>query len=134
MIKSLLPIAIPTAVVTVVCAVVAAFFAGGAGAVGAALGGLVVVLFLGSTPVILEPLVAASPQLSLGVAVAFFGTKTVAATIALLLLFDVGGIAGSVDAASFGLTAALVSVVWTVLQIVAYRNHRVPTYDLGDKA
>lgn len=132
--KSLLPIAIPTAVVTAVCAVVAALLAGGAGALGAVLGGLVVVLFLGSTPVVLEPLVAASPQLSLGVAVAFFGTKTVAATLALLLLFDVGGIADSVDAASFGLTAALVSVVWTVLQIVAYRNHRVPTYDLGDQA
>ena len=131
--SALLSIVVPTAIVTAMCALIAAFLAGGAGAIGALLGGLVVVLFLGSTPVVLEPLVAASPQLSLGVAVAFFGTKTVAATIALLLLFDVGGVADHVDAASFGLTAALVSVVWTLLQIVAYRKHRVPTYDLGNR-
>ena len=129
--RSLLPIVVPTAIATALCAVVAAFVVGGTGVAGALLGGLVVVLFLGSTPVVLEPLVAANPQLSLGVAVAFFGTKTAAAAIALLLLFDVGGVADHVDAGAFGLTAAAVSVVWTVLQIVAYRKHREPTYDLG---
>ena len=46
----------------------------------------------------------ANPQLSLGVAVAFFGTKAAAAVIALLLLFDVGRNGRHIDSASFGIT------------------------------
>ncbi len=130
--KTLAPIVLPITVLTAVCAGVAAFIAGGPGALGAALGGLVVVLFLGSTPVVLEPIVKANPQLSLGVAVAFFGTKAAAAVIALLLLFDVGGIARHIDSASFGISAAIVSMAWTLLQVQAFRTRRVPTYDLGE--
>ncbi len=101
--------------------------------VGATLGGLVVILFLGSTPVVLSPLVKASAMLSLPVALGFFATKAVAMLMVLVLLFDVGGVAGHVDSGWFGITAIVASLGWTLLQIRAFKRERVPTYDLPDK-
>lgn len=101
-------------------------------ALGVVLGVVVVVLFLGSTPAVLGPLVKASPQLSPATALIFFGTKTVAAIIALLLLFDVGGVGEHVDPTAFGLAAAATSIVWTTVLLLRFRNDRTPTYDLGD--
>jgi ATP synthase protein I len=92
----------------------------------------VVIVFLGSTPVVLTPLVRRSAAMSLPVALTFLGVKSVAALIVLALLFDVGGLADHVDFMAFGIAAIAASLTWTVLQIVAFRNERVPTYDLGN--
>jgi ATP synthase protein I len=123
-------IALPVLAVTAIVAVVFAVTDGLAGVLGAALGGVVVILFLGSTPVVLTPLVKASAALSLPVALTFLATKSVAVLVVLVLLFDVGGAGDHVDSTAFGVAAIAASLTWTLLQVVAYRNERVPTYDL----
>ncbi|MCX6406723.1 MAG: hypothetical protein NTV28_07380 [Propionibacteriales bacterium] len=105
---------------------------GTAGLLGALLAGLVVAVFLGSTPVVLNPVARSSPVLSLPAAVLFFLVKAFAAMAVLFLLFDVGGVAEHVDRRTFGLAAVLSSLVWTVLATWSFRRRRVPTYDLGD--
>jgi len=94
---------------------------------------VVVIVFLGSTPVVLTPLVRRSAAMSLPVALTFLGVKSVAALVVLALLFDVGGLADRIDFMAFGITAIAASLSWTILQLVAFRNERVPTYDLGNK-
>lgn len=130
--KALRPVLLPVLALTAVCALVAGIVTGGDGVLGAALGGLVVILFLGSTPVVLSPLVKASATLSLPVALGFFTTKAIAMLVVLLLLFDVGGLATHVDPAWFGIAAIVASLGWTLLQIRAFKRERVPTYDLGN--
>jgi ATP synthase protein I len=132
MMKSATRVLLPVMAVTAVVTVVFGFVSGSDGVAGALLGGVVVILFLGSTPVILTPLVKKSAALSLPVALTFLGTKSVAVLVVLALLFDVGGAAEHVDSRAFGLAAIAASLAWTLLQIVAYRNERVPTYDLTD--
>ncbi|MCW2832000.1 MAG: hypothetical protein JWP31_2692 [Aeromicrobium sp.] len=130
--KSLRLVLLPVLAVAVVCVIAASFAAGGDGTLGAALGGLVVILFLGSTPLVLTPMVKAGPMLSLPVAVGFLATKSVAMLIVLVLLFDVGGAADHVDSTWFGITAIATALTWTLLQILTFRSQRVPTYDLND--
>jgi len=126
-------ILLPVVAVTAVVAIVLGVLEGVDGVAGAALGGGIVILFLGSTPVILTPLVRRSVALSLPVALGFLATKSIAVLIVLALLFDVGGVAENVDSRAFGIAAIAASLVWTILQVVAYRNERVPTYDLSNK-
>jgi len=131
--KQALKIALPVLLVTMVVVIVFGITDGTDGVLGALLGGVVVILFLGSTPVILTPLVKASAMLSLPVALTFLATKSIAVLVVLVLLFDVGGAADSVDSTAFGVAAIAASLTWTLLQVVAYRNERVPTYDLTAK-
>lgn len=100
---------------------------------GIVLGVVVVVLFLGSTPMFLSRLVGASPEMSMATAIIFFGTKAVAATVVLLLLFDVGGLADHVSPPAFGLAAVATSMVWTTAALIRFRKDRTPLYDLDDK-
>lgn len=130
--RALRPVLLPCLSLTAACAIAGGIVDGAEGVVGAVLGGLVVILFLGSTPVVLSPLVKASATLSLPVALGFFSTKAVAMLVVLLLLFDVGGMAGRVDTTWFGISAIACSALWTLLQIRAFKRERVPTYDLGD--
>jgi ATP synthase protein I len=130
--RSLRPVALPVAAVTAVVTVVFGVLDGLDGVLGALIGGLAVMAFLGSTPLVLTPLVRKSAAMSLPVALAFLAVKSVAALVVLVLLFDVGGVADRVDSRAFGVAAIAASLAWTVLQVVAYRNQRVPTYDLHD--
>ncbi|MET0821887.1 MAG: hypothetical protein ABWY58_13050 [Aeromicrobium sp.] len=124
---------LPVVAVTAVAAAGFGVARGLDGVLGALLGGAVVVVFLGSTPVVLTPLVRRSAAMSLPVALTFLGVKSVAALVVLALLFDVGGLADRIDFMAFGITAIAASLSWTILQLVAFRNERVPTYDLGNK-
>ncbi|MET1131904.1 MAG: hypothetical protein ABWX60_00615, partial [Aeromicrobium sp.] len=103
---------LPVVGVTVVAAVAFGLAQGPDGVYGALLGGAVVILFLGSTPVILTPLVRRSAALSLPVALTFLGVKSVAALIVLALLFDIGGLADRIDFFAFGITAIVASLSW----------------------
>nr|MCW2728553.1 hypothetical protein [Aeromicrobium sp.] len=87
MMKSATRVLLPVMAVTAVVTVVFGFVSGSDGVAGALLGGVVVILFLGSTPVILTPLVKKSAALSLPVALTFLGTKSVAVLVVLALLF-----------------------------------------------
>jgi ATP synthase protein I len=128
--RSFQRVVLPVLAATLVAALVFGIGRGVDGVLGAVLGGIVVILFLGSTPVILTPLVRASAALSLPVALGFLATKSVAVLVVLALLFDLGGAADHIDPTAFGVAAIAASIVWTALQIVAFRNERVPTYDL----
>ncbi len=88
---------VASAVVTVIGAVVAAVMTGVDGALGALAGGVVVVAFLGSTPLLLKPVVRASTTFSPVAALGFFTVKAVAVVALLVLLFDVGGVSDHVD-------------------------------------
>ncbi|MGJ9414205.1 hypothetical protein ACHAAC_15990 [Aeromicrobium sp. CF4.19] len=125
-------VVLPVCVVTAVCAVVAGLGVGGEGALGAVLGGLLVVLFLASSPWMLGPVARKSPALSLPFALALFGTKIIAAIVALYVLVDPDGAGRFVDSRSLGATAIVASVTCTTLQIRAFRRSRIPTYDLGN--
>ena len=121
---------VTSVVVTVIGAVVAAVLAGMDGALGALAGGVVVVAFLGSTPLLLKPVVRASTTFSPVAALGFFTVKAVAVVVLLVLLFDVGGVSDHVDRTSLGVTAMAVSLAWTAAQTLAFRRNRTPTYDL----
>lgn len=116
--------------VTLVGVLVAGVIVGLDGAIGAAIGGAVVAAFLGSTPVLLTPVVQASTVLAPVAALGFFTVKAAVVVALLALLFDVGGAADHVDRASLGLTAMAVSLTWTAAHTVAFRRDRTPTYDL----
>ncbi len=120
--------------VVVACAVVAGLVAGVPGVLGALLAGVVVVAFLGSTPLVMGPLARTSPVLSLPTAVLFFLVKAFCAMAVLLLLFDVGGVADHVDRQAFGLSAVVDSLAWTTLALQRFRERRVLAYDLRDTA
>lgn len=120
------------AATVVVGSVVALAVEGTPGLLGGLLGGLVVAVFLGSTPVVMNPVARTSPVLSLPAAVLFFLVKAFVAMAVLVLLLDVGGVAQHVDRRSLGLVAVACSLVWTALAARAFRRRRVPTYDLGD--
>ena len=121
---------ITSVVVTTIGAVVATVMSGMDGALGALAGGVVVVAFLGSTPLLLKPVVRASTTFSPVAALGFFTVKAAAVVALLVLLFDVGGASDHVDRTSLGLTAMAVSFTWTAAQTVAFRRDRTPTYDL----
>ncbi|MCW2771330.1 MAG: hypothetical protein JWR27_2763 [Aeromicrobium sp.] len=131
--KSLRHVLVPVLGVAGVCVVVFGVLEGVDGVLGALLGSVVVILFLGSTPLVLTPVVKASAALSLPVALGFLATKSLAVLIVLVLLFDVGGAADHIDSTAFGLTAIVAALTWTLLQVLAFRKERVPTYDLRDK-
>jgi len=99
---------------------------------GIVLGVVIVVLFLGSTPLFLRPLISASTAFSPLTALVFFAVKAIAAAVVLALLFDVGGLADHVDLTAFGISAAVTSLVWTGWQLQRFRKDRTPTYDLGE--
>ena len=120
--------------VVVACAVVAGLVAGVPGVLGALLAGVVVVAFLGSTPLVMGPVARTSPVLSLPTAVLFFLVKAFCAMAVLLLLFDVGGVADHVDRQAFGLSAVVDSLAWTTLALQRFRERRVLAYDLRDTA
>jgi hypothetical protein len=123
---------LPYALAAVACVVVGLLARGLPGLLGALLAVLVVAAFLGSTPVVMNPVARTSPVLALPAAVLFFLVKAFAAMAVLFLLFDVGGVAEQVDRRTFGLAAVAASLTWTALQLRAFRRRRVPTYDLDD--
>jgi ATP synthase protein I len=121
---------VTSVVVTIIGAVVATIVTGLDGTLGALVGGAVVVAFLGSTPLLLKPVVRASTTFSPVAALGFFTVKAAAVVALLVLLFDVGGASDHVDRSSLGLTAMAVSLTWTAAQTLAFRHDRTPTYDL----
>lgn len=119
--------------VTLVGVVTASVVQGLDGALGALVGGLVVVAFLGSTPVLLTPAVKASAAFSPATALGFFTIKTAAVLVLLGVLFDVGGAAQHVSPRALGLTALAVSLAWTAAQVRTFRKDRTAIYDLSNK-
>lgn len=125
-------VVLPILAVTAICVVVAAFLGGGDSAVGALVGGLLVAVFLSSNTSILETTTKANPQMALLVALTLFTGKVAIMMVLLAVFLNSDTIADHVNAQALGLTLLATSLVSTTLQIVAYRNRRLPTYDLGN--
>lgn len=120
----------PTTVVVAATAVAGAATHGTVGGLGALLGGLVTLLFLGSTPGLLGPVARRAPVAALPVALGFFVLKAFAAFVALTLLVGPDGLRDRVDPVWFAAGVGLTSLTWVVLHLRALRRDRTPTYDL----
>ncbi|NRQ50068.1 hypothetical protein [Aeromicrobium stalagmiti] len=126
-------VVLPVLTVTVVAVVVAALVGGADSAVGALVGGLLVAVFLSSNTSVLETTTKANPQLALLVALTLFTGKVAVMLVLLAVFTSSDQVADHIDSKSLGLTLLAASLLSTVLQVVAYRNQRVPTYDLSNK-
>lgn len=133
-VSTLRPVVLPVLVLTAAGAIVCGVSAGGEGALGAAVGGLVVCLFFASSPAALGPVTKVSPQLSLVVAMVFFLTKVVALVALFTVLLDRDGVGAHLDRRSLGGTVIVTTLAWTFLQVWAARRVRLPLYDLGDRS
>ncbi|GHH53702.1 hypothetical protein [Streptomyces candidus] len=110
-VRSLLQTAVPTAALGVVAAVVGGVVVGGKGAVGAAVGVLVVILFMGLGQLALQYVAKAMPQLFSGMGLVVYSVQLV-----LLLLF----IMAFRNTTLFHLQAFAISLVAaTIMWIVA---------------
>lgn len=115
-----------------VCSVVAAVVAGGAGLLGALVGGAIVLLFFAATPAVLGPVAKATPALSLLFAMIFFFTKVVALLALFVVLRRSSGESGAIDAESVSVTVIVTTLAWLVLRVVDASRERLPVYDVPD--
>jgi len=123
-------VALPCLVVIVVVTVVAAILEGRDGLFGAALGGVLALVFLASSPGLLDPLAKKNPTAALPIALGFFTVKAVAAIVVLAVLLDEDGIGQHLHRASVAVAMVLTALTWIVLHLVTVRRSRTPIYDL----
>ena len=118
--------------VTAACAGAGALVGGADAALGAALGGLVAIVFFASTTVVLGPMTRLAPRLSMLVALMFFATKMVGLLALLVVLLDPDVLGAHVDRAWLGGAVLAVALTVTVGRVVAHRRDRQPLYDLRE--
>lgn len=122
---------LPTALVVPVGVVVGALVAGGRGALGAGLGGLVALAFLAVGLLVMLRLAAATDALRfLASAMAVFLGQLVFLLVVILALQD----ATWLDGTAFGLAALAAALVWQVGQVVAFMRTRRLVFDAGTAA
>jgi ATP synthase protein I len=124
---------LPALAVVAVCVVVAWVSVGGEGALGAALGGVLVCGLFLANPVALGPVTKVMPQASIGVALLFFGTKVLLVLALLTALLDPDGFGASVDAHAVVLTVIAMTIAWMVLLVRDHARARMLIYDLPDE-
>jgi ATP synthase protein I len=123
-------VALPCLVVIVLVTVVAAVLEGRDGLFGAALGGILALAFLASSPGLLDPLAKKNPTAALPIALGFFTVKAVAAIVVLAVLLDEGGVGQYLHRASVAVAMVLTALTWIVLHLMTVRRSRTPIYDL----
>ncbi len=117
---------------TVVCVAAAALLVGVEGLWGALIGGVIVMVFLGSTPAVLGPVAKATPTLSLLFAMIFFVTKVVALLALFVVLRRSAGDSGAIDPESVSAAAVGTTLVWVVARVIDTMRDRIPVYDVTD--
>ncbi len=126
-------VAVLAVAVTVALAVaVAAIGFGAEAARGAVVGGLVGAAFAAAGPWIIEPLVRDNPGAALPAALVLFLGKGMIVVAVLLLLARWESAQDWLSVRAVALTMLAVVLVALNLQLLDFRNRRVPTYDLGD--
>ncbi|MEV7397044.1 hypothetical protein [Aeromicrobium sp. NPDC092404] len=129
------PARVAAVVVVVSVAIAVAVAAIGFGAEagrGAAVGGLVGAVFVATGPWILEPLIRSNPSAALPAAMVLFIGKGMVVVAVLLLLARSDSAQDWLSVRAVALSMLAVVLVALNLQLVDFRNRRVPTYDLGD--
>jgi ATP synthase protein I len=120
-VRTLLYTAVPTAVVGAVAVAISAGVAGGKGALGAAVGTLVVILFMGIGMVVLQRTAKSLPQLFQAMGLMLY-------TAQLLLLFIFMAVFKDTTLFNpkvFAITIVAVTVVWVSAQARAYLKAKI---------
>lgn len=123
-------VVLPCLVVVAVIAVVAAFVGGREAFLGALVGGVLVLAFLGSSPGLLDPLAKKNPMASLPIALGFFAVKAVVAIVVLAVLLDEDGIGRHLERQAVATAMVLTAGAWITLHLMTLRRSRTPIYDL----
>ncbi|MGP3999274.1 hypothetical protein [Streptomyces sp. 8N706] len=120
-VRMLLHTAVPTAAVGVIAVVVSAVLAGGKGAIGAAFGALLVMLFMGLGVVVLQRTARSLPQLFQIMGLLLYTTQVLLLAVFLAVfknttLFNVQ---------AFGLTLLVTTLIWVAAQARAHMKAKV---------
>ncbi|MEE1757180.1 hypothetical protein [Streptomyces sp. SP18CS02] len=132
-VRLLLHTAVPTLATGVIATVVSGVVAGGKGAIGAVVGTLVVVLFMGIGLVVLQRTAKSLPQLFQAMGLMLYTVQLLVLFIFLALLKDTTAF----DFKAFAFTLLATTVVWVAAQARAYMKAKIlyvePSSGSGDK-
>jgi ATP synthase protein I len=117
--------ALPTAIAGVVAAVVAGVAQGWPGAIGAALGAVVVVVFFMAGQLVLAAVLRSNPAMGMSVAMALYLVK-IGVLMALLLLLQ--GVT-AFNTKSFAFTILVCTRVWTAAEVWVFARSKVLVVD-----
>ncbi|MFJ3338867.1 hypothetical protein [Streptomyces sp. NPDC086766] len=120
-VRSLLPIAVPTAAVGVVAVAVSGVVAGGRGAVGAAVGVLLAVLFMGVGLYVLQWTAKTLPQLFQAMGLMLY----VAQLLLLMIFVALFRHTSLFDPKAFAISLVVATVVWMAAQARAHMKAKI---------
>lgn len=120
-VRSLLPIAVPTAAVGVVAVAVSGAVAGGRGAVGAAVGVLLAVLFMGVGLYVLQWTAKTLPQLFQAMGLMLY----VAQLLLLMIFVALFRHTSLFDPKAFAISLVVATVVWMAAQARAHMKAKI---------
>lgn len=119
--RLLLSAVVPTAVVGVIATVISGIVAGGKGAIGAVLGTLVVLLFMGIGMLVLQRTAKKLPQLFQAMGLLLYTTQLLVLFVFLALLKGTTVF----DFKAFAFTLLAATVVWVAAQARAYMKAKI---------
>ncbi|QDY79040.1 hypothetical protein [Streptomyces qinzhouensis] len=119
--RTLLHTAVPTAVIGLIAVAVGAGVAGGKGALGAAVGTLVVVLFMGVGLVVLQRTAKQYPHLFQAMGFLLYTTQLLLLFVFLMAFKDTT----LFDSKVFALTLLVATIVWVAAQARAYLKAKI---------
>ncbi|MEU0402253.1 hypothetical protein ABZ318_18835 [Streptomyces sp. NPDC006197] len=126
--RILLHAAVPAAAVGAIATVVAGVVAGGKGAIGAVVGTLVVLLFMGIGLVVLQRTAKKFPQLFQAMGLMLYAAQLLLLFIFLALLKNTT----LFDFKAFAFTLLATTVVWVAAQARAYMKAKITYIDPGN--
>ncbi|MER6100326.1 hypothetical protein ABT154_31625 [Streptomyces sp. NPDC001728] len=126
--RILLHTAVPTAAVGALATVISGVIAGGKGAVGAVVGTLVVILFMGIGQVVLQRTAKSLPHLFQAMGLMLYTAQLLVLFIFLALLKNTT----LFDFKAFAFTLLATTVVWVAAQARAYMKAKITYIDPGN--
>ncbi|MFI6418689.1 hypothetical protein ACIBG6_14970 [Streptomyces sp. NPDC050842] len=126
--RILLHTIVPTAVVGVVATVISGVLAGGKGAIGAVVGTLVVILFMGIGQLVLQRTAKSLPHLFQAMGLMLYTAQLLVLFIFLALLKNTT----LFDFKAFAFTLLATTVVWVAAQARAYMKAKITYIDPGN--
>ncbi|WP_330173611.1 hypothetical protein OG875_08490 [Streptomyces sp. NBC_01498] len=120
-VRMLLHTAVPTAAVGVVAAVVSGVVAGGKGALGAAAGVVVVIVFMGVGLIVLERTARSLPHLFQGMGLLLYTTQVLALFVFVALFQDTT----LFNPKAFAITLLVATLTWVAAQARAHMKAKI---------
>ena len=125
--RLLLSAVVPSAAVGAIATVISGIVAGGKGAIGAVLGTLVVLLFMGIGMLVLQRTAKKHPQLFQAMGLLLYTTQLLVLFVFLALLKDTSAF----DFKAFAFTLLATTVVWVAAQARAYMKAKIMYVEPG---